>query len=148
MTVSVQRALEDLRVVSLEVLPTVPRRHLPLLDAQAIRVVQGLQQLCRGILLAAYASFSDLHCTAMAKIRKEVLSHLADAEACLVEKATVSGQQLRTLQFAEEFEDLELFIKLQPMQMSNVWMSRWRRQRSSGHMPSPTVCSSRACILC
>lgn len=112
MSVSVQRALEDLRVVSLEVLPTVPRRHLPLLDAQAIRVVQGLQQLCRGILLAAYASFSDLHCTAMAKIRKEVLSHLADAEACLVEKATVSGQQLRTLQFAEEFEDLELFIKL------------------------------------
>ena len=61
---------------------------------QAIRVVQGLQQLCRGILLAAYArcllglvartsrcssldqqmhnailqaeaSFSDLHCAAM-----------------------------------------------------------------------------------
>ncbi|CAE6967122.1 unnamed protein product [Symbiodinium natans] len=112
MALSVQRALEDLRVVSLEVLPTLPRQHLPLLDAQAIRVVQGLQQLCRCTLLAAYASFCDLHCTQMAKVRHEVLSHLADAEACLAEKATVSCSQLRTLQFAEEFEDLELFIKL------------------------------------
>ncbi|CAJ1447597.1 unnamed protein product [Effrenium voratum] len=108
MAPSVQRALEDIRVLSLEVLPV--RQRLPLLDAQALRVVEGLQQLCRSSLRAAHASFGDLHGAEMAKLRPEILNHLADAEASLLENAKLG--QRRTLLLAEEFEDTEIFVRL------------------------------------
>ncbi|CAK8990853.1 Uncharacterized protein SCF082_LOCUS2412 [Durusdinium trenchii] len=109
MAPSVQRALEEIRSLSLEVLP-VPKQRLPLLDAQALRVVEGLQQLCRSTLRAAHASFVDLHASPMAKLREAVLKDMAHAEASLHENAKMVKH--RTLGLAEEFEDVEAFVRL------------------------------------
>ncbi|CAL1156086.1 unnamed protein product [Cladocopium goreaui] len=109
MSSSIQRALEDIRTLSLDVLP-VPKQRLPLLDAQALRVIEGLQQLCRSSLRAAHASFVDLHANPMAKFREAVLKDMAYAEASLHENAKILKH--RTLALSEEFEDVEVFVRL------------------------------------
>jgi len=109
MSSSIQRALEDIRTLSLEVLP-VPKQRLPLLDAQALRVIEGLQQLCRSSLRAAHASFVDIHANPMAKFREAVLKDMAYAEASLHENAKILKH--RTLALSEEFEDVEVFVRL------------------------------------
>ena len=109
MSSSVQRALEEIRTLSLEVLP-VPKQRLPLLDAQALRVVEGLHLLCRSSLRAAHACFVDLRASQMAKIREAVLKDMAYAEASLHENAKTVKH--RTLALAEEFEDVEAFVRL------------------------------------
>eukprot|EP00930_Biecheleria_cincta_P034456 TRINITY_DN23815_c0_g1_i1.p1 TRINITY_DN23815_c0_g1~~TRINITY_DN23815_c0_g1_i1.p1 ORF type:complete len:1180 (-),score=188.82 TRINITY_DN23815_c0_g1_i1:12-3551(-) len=115
---SILKALEQVWLVSLEVLPCRSMPGLPLLDAQTLRVVDGLQKLCRSILRAAHATCADLHCTVMAQIRRDSLRQLAEAETCLAEDpAAFSGPQ-RALMLAEEFEDFEAVVMMSAI--SNV----------------------------
>eukprot|EP00931_Biecheleriopsis_adriatica_P122187 TRINITY_DN97197_c0_g1_i1.p1 TRINITY_DN97197_c0_g1~~TRINITY_DN97197_c0_g1_i1.p1 ORF type:complete len:1160 (+),score=236.23 TRINITY_DN97197_c0_g1_i1:54-3533(+) len=108
MSSCMKQALEKIRLVCLEVLPSTPVQGLPLLDAQALRIVDGLQKLSRGTLNAAHTTYGDLHGPQMVQIRRDVLTQLADAEASLA----APGGAPRTLQLAEEFEDFEALVSL------------------------------------
>jgi len=104
-----RQALEALRLVNLEVLPSAPRHGLPLLDSQALRLLESLQELCRSTLRAGHASLCDLQGQQMAQLRQGVLEHLVQAEARIAAPAgTVPGAVL----LAEEFEDLETVVRL------------------------------------
>lgn len=102
--------LEDLRLINLEVIPKSAAQGLPLLNAQALRVVDSFQDLCRSSLRAGLASFCDLRGPSMAQFRGSTLMHLAQAEARLA-VAPGEGPQ-RALVLAEEFEDIEAIVHL------------------------------------
>lgn len=105
----VQRALEDLRLVNLEVIPSGKTiEALPLLAAQGQRVAESLNDLCRTTLRVAHASIGDLHNSTMMKLTRPVIQHMAEAE----ETATHASGPQRTLTLAEEFEDVEAFVVL------------------------------------
>lgn len=103
-----QQVLEDLRRINIEVLLPGTSKGLPLLEAQAPRVIESLHDLCRATLRAAHASYSDLRDPLMARIRQGVLRHLAQAEEAA---SPIRGPQ-RALQLAEEFEDVEAVVTL------------------------------------
>jgi len=100
-------ALEDLRLLNLDVIPSAPvGRGLLMLDAQAMRVIESLRDLCRSTLRAAHASLGDLQATLMTKLRRSVLQHLAQAEFVF------GSPPQRALLLAEEFEDIEAVVTL------------------------------------
>lgn len=107
---NMQRMLEHLRAVSLEVLPPALARG-ELVDQMAVRVADSLRDMCRATLQAAHASYGTLHCDGMAKLRHSILDHMVEAEAALKASDSPSGPQ-RSLLLAEEFEDFEAIVNL------------------------------------
>mmetsp|Transcript_166166 Transcript_166166/g.533371 ORF Transcript_166166/g.533371 Transcript_166166/m.533371 type:complete len:1213 (-) Transcript_166166:114-3752(-) len=103
-------ALDQLRRANLEVIPAASMTQgLPLLDAQALRILESLHDLCRTTLRVGYASTGDLHVDSMAALRRPVLQHLAMAEETALGQSR--GAQ-RALSLAEQFEDIEAVVAL------------------------------------
>eukprot|EP00929_Paragymnodinium_shiwhaense_P050454 TRINITY_DN25390_c0_g2_i1.p1 TRINITY_DN25390_c0_g2~~TRINITY_DN25390_c0_g2_i1.p1 ORF type:complete len:767 (+),score=173.04 TRINITY_DN25390_c0_g2_i1:98-2398(+) len=113
MATDIVHALEELRLVNLEVIPAATVKGHVLLDAQSLRVVESMKELCRATLRAAQACFVDLHSVPLARIRHSVLEHLAQAEMTLAQPLPgVRNIPQRALVLAEEFEDFDAVVNL------------------------------------
>jgi len=98
--------------VSLEAMPLEPMQRVPLLQAQAMRVLESLRGLCRASLRAASASLCDFHGGPMLQMRAAVLQHLAEAEARFAPLGPAGGGPRSALALAEEFEDFEAMVDI------------------------------------